>query len=86
MIPASPYMPNEYLTLGHVSAKTDAYAFGILLIECLTPLPSKKARKLVETRQERAIGDGVDGGLGDALQVDPCVRAVVRSVGGFVVW
>jgi serine/threonine protein kinase len=30
------YMPNEYVTLGHVSEKTDAFALGIVMIELLT--------------------------------------------------
>ena len=32
VIGTMPYMPNEYVMQGHVSEKTDAFAFGILLI------------------------------------------------------
>jgi serine/threonine protein kinase len=32
----SMYMPMEYLQRGHVSAKTDSFAFGIVLLELLT--------------------------------------------------
>ena len=32
------YMPPEYLQFGHISVKTDAYAFGIVLMELLTGL------------------------------------------------
>jgi serine/threonine protein kinase len=34
-----PYMPIEYSTLGHVSEKTDAFAFGVVLCELLTAQP-----------------------------------------------
>jgi len=34
-----PYMPIEYLQSGHVSEKTDAYAFGVVVCELLTGLP-----------------------------------------------
>lgn len=30
------YMPPEYMQNGHISVKTDAYAFGVVLMELLT--------------------------------------------------
>jgi serine/threonine protein kinase len=39
VIGTRPYMPIEYITLGHVSEKTDTYAFGVVLCELLTAEP-----------------------------------------------
>ena len=39
VVGTSAYMPFEYLQSGIVSAKTDAYAYGVLLLELLTGLP-----------------------------------------------
>lgn len=43
-----PFMPNEYALYGHVTIKTDAFAFGILLLILLSNLSGSGARKLVE--------------------------------------
>jgi serine/threonine protein kinase len=42
------YMPPEYLR-GRISAKTDAYAFGILVIELLTDLRPQDAREVADS-------------------------------------
>jgi serine/threonine protein kinase len=47
----TPYMPNEYIQNGHVSEKTDAFAFGILVIEVLTNLKPIEARTLVDDHE-----------------------------------
>ena len=47
VIGTRPYMPGEY-TLGRVGPKTDAFAFGIVVIELLTSLGGGGARSLVE--------------------------------------
>jgi serine/threonine protein kinase len=43
-----PYMPPEYVNRGEVSARTDAFAFGIMAIELLTGLHPAMARELVD--------------------------------------
>jgi serine/threonine protein kinase len=47
----TPYMPSEYIQNGHVSEKTDAFAFGILVIEVLTNLSPSEARTLVDDHE-----------------------------------
>jgi serine/threonine protein kinase len=58
VVGTGPYMPPEYAGLGHVSAKTDAFAMGIVIIELLiaraievehTDEYPLKARVLVDT-------------------------------------
>jgi serine/threonine protein kinase len=39
VIGTRPYQPPEYVTMGHVSEKTDAFAFGVVLLELLTAKP-----------------------------------------------
>jgi serine/threonine protein kinase len=45
VIGTAPYWPNEYTHLGHVSEKTDTFAFGIVLCELLTGLPPADSSK-----------------------------------------
>ena len=44
-----PYMPPEYVNRGEVSARTDAFAFGIMAIELLTGLHPVMVRELVDS-------------------------------------
>lgn len=50
-------MPVEYTTFGHVSEKTDSFAFGLVLIELVTDLNGFQARALFEADKtgERVI-------------------------------
>ena len=41
-------MPAEYLVRGHVSEKTDAFAFGIVVGELVTGLDGRETRELLE--------------------------------------
>jgi hypothetical protein len=52
-------MPEEYYQFGHMSDRTDAFAFGICLIELLTNLKGRDARALNEQHDdiELAIRD-----------------------------
>jgi hypothetical protein len=45
-------MPSEYTTKGHVSDLTDAWAFGILLIELLTDYHPLDARELADSHTD----------------------------------
>jgi serine/threonine protein kinase len=44
----TPYMPSEYQVSGHVSARTDSFAFGIMAIELMTGLEARDARVIVD--------------------------------------
>jgi serine/threonine protein kinase len=63
-----PYMPQEYMHMGHVSEKTDAFALGILILELLisgaikTEYPEEfplKARGLVDSEEPDTLSDAV---------------------------
>ena len=41
VVGTTPYMPPERYQEGHVSVKTDSFAFGVVLLELLTGLPPK---------------------------------------------
>jgi serine/threonine protein kinase len=43
-----PYMPPEYEKRGHVSERTDSFAFGIVIIELLTGLHPVIVREIVD--------------------------------------
>jgi serine/threonine-protein kinase PBS1 len=40
IIGTKPYQPPEYVLSGHVSEKTDTFAFGVVLLELLTAMPA----------------------------------------------
>ena len=43
LVGTTPYMPYEYSQSGHVSAKTDTFAFGVVLLEMITGRPPARA-------------------------------------------
>jgi serine/threonine protein kinase len=51
------YMPVEYLVRGHVSAKTDAFSFGIVVVELLTSMGGGAVRDLVEQGNQEGDSD-----------------------------
>jgi serine/threonine protein kinase len=64
VVGTGPYMPPEYAGLGHVSAKTDAFAMGIVIIELLIARAIEvehiddyplKARVLVDTEDYETL-------------------------------
>jgi serine/threonine protein kinase len=42
------YMAPEYIAYGHVSVKTDAFAFGVVLMELMTNMSGHKAREMMD--------------------------------------
>jgi serine/threonine protein kinase len=51
VVGTTPYMPTEYIQSGHVSEKTDAFAFGIIVVELLTNLSCVQARTLADEHE-----------------------------------
>jgi serine/threonine protein kinase len=59
VIGTRPYMPSEYTHFGHVSEKTDAFAFGVVLCELLTGLPpaDHDAGEMLATTMPQVLAD-----------------------------
>ena len=85
VIGTTPYMPAEYIQLGHVSEKTDTFAFGVVLCELLTGLPpsdhaagemlaAKMAKPLADV--ERLLPPLLDARLGSGARAWPLERAL----------
>jgi hypothetical protein len=95
VVGTGPYMPQEYAGFGHVSAKTDAFAMGIVVIELLisgsmqTAAPEDlpfKARQLVDSKDAADLTAAIeamaaDGGWGDgsALRAAKVLASVAVS-------
>jgi serine/threonine protein kinase len=69
------YMPLEYLVRGHVSPKTAAFSFGIVVVELLTTLDGAAARDLIEDGGSDCRSDTAS--LNDDLLVLPAVLQLV---------
>ena len=66
LVGTTPYMPYEYSQSGHVSAKTDAFAFGVVLLEMITgrpPARRKNGRGRVRRRQGEATARNAGRGV-----------------------
>jgi serine/threonine protein kinase len=89
IIDKKPYQPYEYTNHGHVSEKTDTFAFGVVLCELLTGKPPKDresgamlAAKMLEplTNSGHALSRLLDKRLG-AGEAWPLSRAVRLGCG-----
>ena len=59
IVGTGPYMPPEYFQSGRVGVKTDAYAFGVVLLELLSGLPAADpaTRALLTDTLHEALDD-----------------------------
>jgi serine/threonine protein kinase len=73
VVGSGPYMPSEYVNSGHVSEKTDAFAFGVVLIELLISGAIEAQHSVHIARQAR---DRVSGLLIEVVRIDSTVDPV----------
>jgi serine/threonine protein kinase len=55
VVGTNPYMPIEYLQQGHLSDKTDAFAFGVVLLELLTAKPPSSSGEFLYSELSSAL-------------------------------
>jgi serine/threonine protein kinase len=60
IIGTTPYMPVEYLQSGHVSEKTDSFAFGIMVVEMLANINCLQARDLVDQHEVNTLPQALE--------------------------
>ena len=53
-------MPVEYLQSGHVSEKTDSFAFGIMVVEMLANINCLQARDLVDKHEKDTLPQALE--------------------------
>jgi hypothetical protein len=53
-------MPVEYLQSGHVSEKTDSFAFGIMVVEMLANINCLQARTLVDENEVNTLPQALE--------------------------
>ena len=84
VIGTKPYQPPEYTGQGHVSEKTDTFAFGVVLLELLTAKPPSHAGELLYSELslmlDRRAGEWPrDKTLALAAIAHKCLEMVVRK-------
>ena len=86
VVGTTPYMPPEYLQCGHVSEKTDTYAFGVVLLELLTgEAPFDRARgEMLSSKMYQPLKDAERGGRGGGAAgvLPPLLDARLGGGGG----
>jgi serine/threonine protein kinase len=60
IIGTTPYMPVEYLQSGHVSEKTDSFAFGIMVVEMIANINCLAARDLVDKHEKDTLPQALE--------------------------
>jgi serine/threonine protein kinase len=60
VVGTTPYMPGEYIQSGHVSEKTDSFAFGIVVVEMLANMHSLAARDLVDKHEVNTLPQALE--------------------------
>jgi serine/threonine protein kinase len=60
VVGTTPYMPVEYIQSGHVSEKTDSFAFGIMVVELIANMNCLRARNLVDEHEKDTLPQALE--------------------------
>ena len=71
--------PAEYIKFGHISEKTDGYAFGIMVVEMLASIDCLKASALVDDHEGNTLPEALKE-LADAGGWPATTAAVLRYI------